>query len=105
MRRMLACLAALAAAPAASEPCRLALALALDVSGSVDRAEYRLRAEGLAQALNEPDVRDAFYALPRAPVAVVVYRWSASRYQRLIQDWVLVKDEAARLSTRARARA
>ncbi len=102
MRRVLACLAALAAAPAASEPCRLSLALALDVSGSVDQAEYRLQSEGLALALNDPDVRDAFFALPDAPVAVAVYEWSASRYQRLIQDWVLIEDEAALVALVAR---
>ena len=95
MRFILACLAALGAPPAAAEPCRLSLALALDVSGSVDWREYRLQAEGLATALNDPEVREALFAMPGAPVAIAVYEWSASQYQRLVQDWVLIEDEAA----------
>jgi hypothetical protein len=95
MRYVLACLAALAGLPAASEPCRLSLALALDVSGSVDEREYRLQAQGLADALSDPDVRAALFAMPGTPVALAVYEWSASRYQRLIHDWVLIEDEAA----------
>lgn len=74
--------------------CRLALALALDVSGSVDATEYRLQAEGLAAALTDPDVEAALLAYPGAPVAVAVYEWSASNYQRLLQDWLLVTDKA-----------
>lgn len=95
MRFQAALLAGLLAMPAAAEPCRLSLALALDVSGSVDQREYGLQAQGLADALNDPDVRAALFAIPGAPVQIAVYEWSASRYQRLIQDWVAIEDEAA----------
>ncbi len=74
--------------------CRLALALALDVSGSVDQQEYRLQLDGLATALDDPDVTAAIFAVPDAPVAIAVYEWSASRYQRIIQDWTLLQDPA-----------
>lgn len=86
--KILVLLLALMAAPASA--CRLALAMALDVSGSVDQLEYHQQMEGLAQALIDPDVQRAFFARPDAPVAVAVYEWSASTYQRVIVDWRLM---------------
>ena len=44
----------LAAPVQAQEECRLALVLGLDVSASVDAAEYRLQVEGLAASLIPP---------------------------------------------------
>ena len=41
----------------ADAACRQALALGLDVSGSVDEAEYQLQLQGLAAALIRDDVR------------------------------------------------
>lgn len=69
------------------QACRLALAMALDVSGSVDQTEYDLQLEGLADALIDPDVQKVFFAMPDAPVAVAVFEWSSSNYQRMISDW------------------
>lgn len=95
MRALVTCLSLFLAHPANADPCRLALAVALDVSGSVDDVEYRLQSEGLAAALSHPDVRDLLFAFPDAPVAIAIYEWSASRYQRMVQDWVLIKDDTA----------
>jgi hypothetical protein len=92
VRRILALLLCLAVSPATADPCRLALALALDVSGSVDAQEYRLQLDGLAEALSDPDVEAALLAIPGAPVGIAVYEWSSSRFQRLLQDWVLIED-------------
>ena len=82
--------------------CRLALAIALDVSGSVDATEYRLQMSGLAAALKDPDVEAALFAIPEAPVALAIYEWSSSRYQRVVQDWTLVenRDVLTRVQTR-----
>lgn len=98
----LAMLCALAAWP--GHACRLALAMALDVSGSVDQVEYTLQMEGLADALIDPEVQNAVFAMPDVPVAVSVYEWSASSYQRMIAGWVLLKspDDLAALSHRIR---
>ncbi len=74
--------------------CRLALVLALDVSGSVDQREYRMQLDGLADALSDPDVEAAIFALPDAPVSVAIFEWSSSRYQRLVQDWVSLETPA-----------
>ncbi len=73
--------------------CRLAPALALDVSGSVDQTEYRQQMHGLAEALSDPDVRNALLAIPNAPVSLAVYEWSSSSYQRLVQNWVPITDQ------------
>ncbi len=88
--------------PGASSACRLALALALDVSGSVNAEEYRLQMSGLADALADPDVEAALFAIPEAPVALAVYEWSSSRYQRLVQDWTLIEDRAVLQQIRSR---
>ncbi|WP_336247087.1 DUF1194 domain-containing protein [Octadecabacter dasysiphoniae] len=56
------------ASPASAQNCRQALALGLDVSGSVDRREYRLQLDGLADALGHPDVVDALLSQMDAPV-------------------------------------
>lgn len=67
--------------------CRQALALGLDVSGSVDAAEYRLQIDGLAQALTDAEVRAAFLMMPQAPVSLAVFEWSGREGQRLLIPW------------------
>ncbi|MCF2870092.1 DUF1194 domain-containing protein [Octadecabacter sp. G9-8] len=76
-----------------AQACRLALVLAMDVSSSVDATEDALQRAGLAAALVAPSVRDAFFASD-APVALAVFEWSGRNDQRLIQDWVLIENEA-----------
>lgn len=86
----------LAAAPAEGA-CRQALALGLDVSGSVDAAEYALQAQGLAAALGSPAVRAVLLDQPEWPVWIAIYDWSGPEDIRLIQPWVPI-DGAARLA-------
>lgn len=83
-------LALLLCGPAAAQ-CRQALALGLDVSGSVDTREYRLQMDGLAAALQDPEVLQALMAMPSAPVRLAIFEWSGPEYQRLIVDWTDVK--------------
>ncbi len=80
--------------------CRQALALGMDVSGSVDAREYRLQTDGLAAALLAPDVQAAFLAVPEAPVHLMIYEWSGVRDQRVLLDWTEI-DSAARLAEAA----
>ena len=86
MRAALAATLLLAAAPAAAQDCRLALALAIDVSSSVDAQEDALQRNGLAAALLAPEVQSAFFAAPQ-PVALAVYEWSGRFNQALVVDW------------------
>lgn len=86
-------LAALAAPPARAE-CRQGLVLAIDVSASVDAQEYRLQSGGLAWALHDPVVREAFLLQPERPVYLAVFEWSGANYQRLVVDWTAIENDA-----------
>lgn len=88
--------------------CRQALALGLDVSGSVDAGEYRLQLDGLAGALMMPEVQAAFLNMPEAHVRLYVYEWAGSGNWRELVPWTEVVDAgdlaavAARLAGTAR---
>jgi len=68
-------------------PCRQALAMGLDVSGSVDADEYRLQLDGLVAALTSPEVSETLLSMPQAPVRLAVYEWSAPDFQRMLLPW------------------
>jgi hypothetical protein len=91
----LAALTGFAALPARAGACRQALALGLDVSGSVDPDEYRLQLDGLAAALTHPDVAATVLAGASAPVRLLVYEWSGPADQRVIAGWSEITDAAA----------
>jgi hypothetical protein len=81
------------AGPAGAE-CRLALALAVDVSRSIDSQDYVIQTEGLALALQDKDVRAAIFG-PEGEVALAIYYWSGRGYQDLVQPWVILDDPQA----------
>ena len=85
------------AGPVAAVECRLALALALDVSSSVDEAEDRLQRGGLAAALIAPEVQAAVFATD-LPVALAIYEWSGRYNQALLVDWRMIRSPADLLS-------
>lgn len=70
--------------------CRQALALGLDVSGSVDAREYRLQMGGVATALDAAEVRDKLFAMPSAPVRLMVYEWSGPADQAIVVPWTTI---------------
>ena len=74
---------------AALAECRLALALAVDVSRSIDAVDYVIQTEGLAAALEDAEVREAIFS-PEGEVALAVYYWSGPGHQEMVQDWVLL---------------
>lgn len=78
----------------AAAPCRLALLLAVDVSASVDAGEYVLQRDGLAAALDAPEVREAILQ-GRGPVALAAYEWSGRYQQATILPWVLLDSAGA----------
>ncbi|THH35781.1 DUF1194 domain-containing protein [Aliishimia ponticola] len=81
-----------AASPAVAQDlaCRQALALGLDVSGSVDAREYRLQLDGIVTALDAAPVRAALLALPNAPVDLMVYEWSGPEDHHVLADWTTI---------------
>ena len=96
MRVLLAALAlCLALRPAVAEPCRQALVLALDVSGSVNEVEFAQQVSGLADALDAPEVRALILDSGLPPVSLAVFEWSSWNHQHVIQPWVRLTDAAA----------
>jgi hypothetical protein len=86
-------LATCLANPAGAE-CRLALALAVDVSRSIDAQDYVIQTDGLAGALSDKDVRAAIFG-PEGQVALAIYYWSGRGYQDLVQPWVILDSPEA----------
>lgn len=83
----------LALYPAPASACRLALLLALDVSASVDEAEYLLQRNGLAAALLAPKVEAAFLS-DRSPVALAAFEWSGRYNHSVALEWTVIRSAA-----------
>ncbi len=67
--------------------CDLALALAVDVSGSVDSSEYRIQMDGLAAGLRDPIVSEA---LVRGQARVMLVQWTGESRQRVTIPWTKI---------------
>lgn len=85
--------------------CRQALALGLDVSGSVDADEYILQLHGLAAALSSDAVADSLFVMPEAPVSFAVFEWSGAAYQHILVPWTVLNspDDVAQIAVALRA--
>lgn len=64
--------------------CSIALALTVDVSGSINEREYRLQMDGLAAALRDPMVGDAMVS---SEVALMLVQWSGGSRQEVSVGW------------------
>lgn len=73
----------------------LALALAIDISGSIDPEEARLQREGYVLAFRDRAVTKAILTGPNGRIAVAYFEWSDSWMQKLLIDWTLLDSEAA----------
>jgi Ca-activated chloride channel family protein len=93
------CLAVLSPLPASA--CDVALMLTIDVSNSVDYAEYRLQVDGLADALADPAIIDALVA---GNSAISVVQWSGIDRQSVTLPWIGIATsrDVAALSQSAR---
>ncbi|WP_027263310.1 DUF1194 domain-containing protein [Sedimentitalea nanhaiensis] len=72
--------------------CDLALALAVDVSGSVDAQEYRIQMDGLAAALRDGVISEA---LVRGRAEVMLVQWTGSSRQQITVPWMRIDSFAA----------
>lgn len=64
--------------------CDTALLLAVDVSGSIDPHEYAQETNGLADAIQSPDIAAA---LVQGQVALALVHWSGVGHQKLSLPW------------------
>ncbi|MFW2544000.1 DUF1194 domain-containing protein [Primorskyibacter sp. 2E107] len=71
-----------------AQACQTALILAMDVSNSVDVGEYRLQIDGLALALQDPEIVET---LVRDEVALSVMQWSGVDRQHVSIDWTSMR--------------
>lgn len=88
----------------AQAACRQALSLGLDVSSSVDDAEYRLQLDGVIAALNAPVVMEILFLQPDAPVRIHVFEWSGPINQTVIVPWTTINTPADLATITARLR-
>ncbi len=77
-------------APAPAFSCSLALVLALDVSASVDDREYRQQLNGLADALQDPEVVQAIEAV--GGIWATGFEWSGTHQQLVQLKWAHLTD-------------
>ncbi len=73
----------------------LALVMAIDVSGSIDPAEYRLQHEGIARAFENPAVLSAIAGGVHGAIDVTVMEWSDRNKQVIIVPWTRVSDQSS----------
>ncbi|MEL6839050.1 MAG: DUF1194 domain-containing protein [Pseudomonadota bacterium] len=78
----------LAAAPAVSNACDTALVLTIDVSNSIDTAEYRLQTDGLADALEDPEIVETMIG---GESKITVVQWSGVDKQTVSIPWTQVR--------------
>lgn len=99
MRRLLALAAAVLLSAAASGEaaaqarCGLSLVLAIDVSSSVDEADYRLQMDGLAGALTDPSVMTAI--IESGGIQAMAFEWSGRFSQVEVAPWAFLSGEAS----------
>lgn len=73
----------------------LALALAIDISGSIDPEEAQLQRRGYVEAFRDPVIVKAILGGANGRIAVSYFEWSDSWMQKLLIDWTLLDSEAA----------
>jgi hypothetical protein len=99
MRMLLSLFALLfLALPAAAQDRKevdMILALAIDISGSVDPDEARLQRQGYVEAFNDPTIIKAILGGNHGRIAVAYYEWSDSYVQKLLIDWTLLDSKEA----------
>lgn len=83
---------------AADLPVDLVLALAIDVSGSIDPDEAQLQREGYIDAFRNPRVIRAITGGAFGRIAVAYFEWAGFGHHRIIVPWTLVDSEKSALA-------
>jgi hypothetical protein len=79
----------------AAEQVDLLLALAMDVSRSMDQPKFLLQREGYAAAISNPQVLNAIKSGPNQKIAICFIDWSAPGEQSLVIGWNVIDGVAS----------
>src|ERR1700676_2351279 len=74
----------------AAEQVDLLLALAMDVSRSMDQAKFMLQRQGYAAAISNPQVLSSIRSGPHKKIAICFIDWSGPFEQKLVIDWNVI---------------
>jgi hypothetical protein len=93
----LICVFFLAAPSSAQSPqsVDLALVLAVDASGSVDRVRFELQKRGYVAAFRHPRVIGAIQSGPSQAVAVIMMQWTGPALQVTAVPWTKISDASS----------
>lgn len=84
-----------APAQTARQPVDLALVLAVDASGSVDRVRFELQKQGYVAAFRHPRVLQAIQSGPTQSIAVIMMQWTGPALQVIAVPWTRISDQAS----------
>ena len=73
----------------------MALAMAIDISGSIDPDEARLQRQGYVEAFTDPVIIKAILGGNHGRIAVTYFEWSDAWVQKLLIDWTLLDSKEA----------
>jgi hypothetical protein len=82
-------------AVAAQTPVDVALVLAVDASGSIDEAEFKLQKDGIALAVTDAVIVSAVQAGARRKIAIAYVEWGSPGAPRVVVDWTIIADKAS----------
>jgi Ca-activated chloride channel family protein len=85
----------------AAAACDTALVLTIDVSNSIDPAEYKIQTDGMADALADPEISEA---LVKGQMALMVIQWSGATRQEVSIPWARMTSREAVMDFAAQAR-
>jgi uncharacterized protein YigE (DUF2233 family) len=82
----------LMSAPGHAQQVDVAIALAADVSLSVDQEEFELQRRGYAEAVTSPRFLNAVASGPHGAVALCFIEWAGVGQQAVIANWTIIRD-------------
>ncbi len=71
----------------------VAIALAADVSRSIDQEEFELQRRGYAAAITSPRFLNAVRSGPHEAIALCFIEWAGLGQQGVVANWTVIRDE------------
>ncbi len=78
--------------PARAQTVDAVVALAADVSRSIDEDEFKLQRQGYAAAITSKQFLSAVASMPRGAVALCFIEWAGIGDQTVVVDWTVIRD-------------